>query len=141
MCVFPLHDLLRLHSLVMYPLNTYIIPFWLGYLAVKMSKLGRALISLSDISNPNKFFHSSLLDINYGECRAVLLVLDFSRFFKFLLSFFGVETPIIMSHFGPQRLSRTMARILIMTDPLVKTFYNVCGLACILGLTSRRVHQ
>jgi len=35
------------------------------------------------------------------------------------------------------RLSLTVARLLIREDPLVgKTVYNVCGLACILKLTS-----
>ena len=47
--------------------------------------------------------------------------------FEIFLSFLFGEHPI--HHFGPKRLSRTVAR-------LQKIVYNICGLACILGQVS-----
>jgi len=59
----------------------------------------------------------------------------FLSFFGWGVSFIGWESPI--NHTGPKRLSRTVARLLMMVEPLwalVKTLFNVCWLSCILGL-------
>ena len=56
-------------------------------------------------------------------------------FFGWGVSFIGWESPINPT--GPKRLSRTVARLLMMVEPLwalVKTLFNVCWLSCILGL-------
>jgi len=52
-----------------------------------------------------------------------------------VLGFFGCETPF--QYLRPKGLSWTVTHLLVVVDLLwVKTVYDVCGLACILGLSS-----